>query len=676
MDVRTLEEWDELFRSRLPRQIKLYFSDGTKVENDRIVQESLFLEEALCSGENLKYGCCEAGCLRIRIVAEPLPPEQYIIDSNGNRIITDNGEFFMDGTDYSQTIDKSFSDLYVRVIMQMDNDRFGTIVTDNGETFVTDQGEQYSYHDIPAARFGYYKVVSDTPTSDKMYRDLICYDKMYDILNTNVASWYNSLEFPITIKDMRDSFFDYLGISQLETELINDDFIVNGHYRADNELYGREIIESICELNGVFGHINRYDEFVYISLPAQDSIEYPYYVNGSSDYEDYITSEITKISLATNSGDESIVVGNEGNTYYMQPNPLTYEKDNDLDLITALDNLLEKISQFTYRPFNVTTYGNPMLQIGTSVTFNTRYKPINSFVMSRTLKGIQALKDTFSAKGLKNYPKDTNSKMNQIDRTKNTTVVKINNSGNLVTAKINDNTDSGNIIEKINNNVKGEIEADAFTFYNTIKAYSEHQITKYEFIEHIADVNSYYLDVHSPYYQGNSPVALKLVGHDSGTYSGYMGVLLGNWLVSGSLRVNGTKPRLVETENYGKKLLYAYEMASPMFGDIGDGQIAEDGKCYVWLDPVFAETITTSSYQVFIQKCGDGDCWVSERKPNYFVVEGTPKLNFSWELKAKQSDFDQRRMESETQYNDSISVDYGKNAMEHINQIYHEREVS
>ena len=68
-DVRTLEEWDALFRDPQPRHLKLIFSDGTILENDRIVQESLLLEEALCSEENLRYGSCEAGCLRLRIVA-------------------------------------------------------------------------------------------------------------------------------------------------------------------------------------------------------------------------------------------------------------------------------------------------------------------------------------------------------------------------------------------------------------------------------------------------------------------------------------------------------------------------------------------------------------------------------------------------------------------------------
>lgn len=225
-----------------------------------------------------------------------------------------------------------------------------------------------------------------------------------------------------------------------------------------------------------------------------------------------------------------------------------------------------------------------------------------------------------------------------------------------------------------NASIKGSIDATSMQFKDTIKAYSYYQTTPYNWVTHTMESEMYHLDIRKPYYKGSAPIAIKLIGYDAGTYEGYAGALVGNWLVTGTLRVNGTKPRLVETEDYGKRLLYAYETTSPMFGDIGDGQIGEDGKCYIWIDPMFAETITSDSYQVFLQKCGDGNCWISERRSNYFVVEGTPKLNFCWEIKAKQSDFDQRRMEKETQYLDIDTVDYGELGINHIKEIQNERE--
>ena len=149
-----------------------------------------------------------------------------------------------------------------------------------------------------------------------------------------------------------------------------------------------------------------------------------------------------------------------------------------------------------------------------------------------------------------------------------------------------------------------------------------------------------------------------------------------NVFVEGSLSVDGTKPRRVTTEDYGKRFLYCYETPSPMFGDIGEAQISDDGYCYIQIDPVFLETITTNQYQVFLQKYGEGDCYVFDRKSSYFVVKGTPNLQFGWELKAKQYDFDQKRLEKfEPEITIENSINYGEDAIAHIREIAQEREV-
>ena len=86
--------------------------------------------------------------------------------------------------------------------------------------------------------------------------------------------------------------------------------------------------------------------------------------------------------------------------------------------------------------------------------------------------------------------------------------------------------------------------------------------------------------------------------------------------------------------------------------------IDESGLCYVFLDSVFAETISTNQYQVFLQRYGQGDCFIAERKHDHFVVQGEPGLSFGWELKAKQKDFDQMRLEREQEELEQ-GIDYG-----------------
>ena len=110
--------------------------------------------------------------------------------------------------------------------------------------------------------------------------------------------------------------------------------------------------------------------------------------------------------------------------------------------------------------------------------------------------------------------------------------------------------------------------------------------------------------------------------------------------------VVGTKSKVVETDNYSQRRLYCYETPSPMFADVGSGVIGEDGCCYVEIDDIFSETVNTSrAYQVFLQRCGEGELWVSEKSNSYFVVQGTPGLSFDWEMKARQSGFEHLRLE-------------------------------
>ena len=139
---------------------------------------------------------------------------------------------------------------------------------------------------------------------------------------------------------------------------------------------------------------------------------------------------------------------------------------------------------------------------------------------------------------------------------------------------------------------------------------------------------------------------------------------------------DGQKNRVVKTPDYSKRLMYCYETSAPMFGDIGEGEIAENGETRIYIDPVFAETISVDGYQVFLQKYGIGECYVSERNGAFFTVCGEPGLKFGWELKAKQFDLDQRRLDVFKQAADPEAHDYGADALNHIIEIEQERGIT
>lgn len=142
------------------------------------------------------------------------------------------------------------------------------------------------------------------------------------------------------------------------------------------------------------------------------------------------------------------------------------------------------------------------------------------------------------------------------------------------------------------------------------------------------------------------------------------------------LKVLGTKSRVTKTDDYGDRLFYCYETATPMFGDIGEGTIGEDGNCYIPLDPMFVQTVSCDQYQVFLQKYTDGTAYVSQREKAWFVVSGDPGVSFGWEVKAKQAGYEMMRMNNPDDYTDVVLSEYGRVGAEHIDQINEERSIT
>lgn len=136
---------------------------------------------------------------------------------------------------------------------------------------------------------------------------------------------------------------------------------------------------------------------------------------------------------------------------------------------------------------------------------------------------------------------------------------------------------------------------------------------------------------------------------------------------------SGAKNRLASTKSYSDRLLYCYETPKPYFGDIGEAVLDEEGTCYIFLDDIFLETVNTEChYQVFLQKYGEGDLWVSERNVDYFVVKGTPDLSFGWEIKARQLGYESERLEKFAYEKEEPQINYEAEAEDYIKNLYEE----
>ena len=148
------------------------------------------------------------------------------------------------------------------------------------------------------------------------------------------------------------------------------------------------------------------------------------------------------------------------------------------------------------------------------------------------------------------------------------------------------------------------------------------------------------------YCNGNIEALQSGKGEINANYLGSMGNIACRGSISGSsLSISGSKNCVQQTENYGKRLVNAYETADYYFGDIGESKL-ENGECVVFIDDIFKEIINVDyEYQVFLTKYGRGDIWVAERNKDCFVVQGENDISFGWEIKGKRRGFETNRLE-------------------------------
>ena len=122
--------------------------------------------------------------------------------------------------------------------------------------------------------------------------------------------------------------------------------------------------------------------------------------------------------------------------------------------------------------------------------------------------------------------------------------------------------------------------------------------------------------------------------------------------VYGNLYVSGSKNRMVKTNDYGIRLLNAYETTTPYFGDIGSNITDSNGYCKIEIEDIFKETIELDNYKVFIQECSEGHLYV-KKYDEYFEVHGTPNLEFDWEIKAIQKGYKDIRLKEKVRESES-----------------------
>lgn len=376
-------QYSNLFlKDSVDKQLNIVSDDGKiNITNTELHQEKFELTESLCSESELTFGACEAGMIKFTVSNVFLPMKGKWLTA----------KMTLDGHE-----DKPF-------------------------------------------QIGRYKVYSDTPTADRTCRDVVAYDALYDILSSDVADWYNQVlpqkDSTVTLKQFRDSFFNHFGVEQEEVSLVNDEMIIEKTVEVTasssgssdtaekstigEAMSGKEVLSCILEINGCMGNIGRDGKFRYVYLtqemqglypandlyPADDlyprnpkstSISKSQYI--SAQYEDYIVRTIDKLQIREKENDIGVIVGDGGNTYVIEGNFLVYGKGTK-ELNEIGGKTLSKIKGIIYRPFSADCKGNPCFEVGDAVRLTTKYELIETYILKRTLKGIQALRDDLEADG-------------------------------------------------------------------------------------------------------------------------------------------------------------------------------------------------------------------------------------------------------------------------------------
>lgn len=263
---------------------------------------------------------------------------------------------------------------------------------------------------------------------DRSYQKLQCYDALYQYQDKNFFPKYNTLPSSFTVKTLRDAFFNYLSVSQESTTLVNDAIVLNKNIE-DGEIACIDVIRAICQMNGVFGKIDASGTFRYIDLtvPSEflpypddnlfpDDDLYPSKNTGETiyvdkyrtiKYEDYELAPITGVTVRDGASDtEYGQAGTSGNMLLIEGNMLC----SGLDALTKTSiagGVLSKAETWVYQPFEATSVGLPYVNCGDAVAYYvydySSGEPVTHVmgfsVMSRYLKGIQWMTDTYSARG-------------------------------------------------------------------------------------------------------------------------------------------------------------------------------------------------------------------------------------------------------------------------------------
>lgn len=290
------------------------------------------------------------------------------------------------------------------------------------------------HHPSRILQLGVFKVQEDKLTNNRKARKVVAYDAMYDILNTDMADWYNEIAFrqlipglepAVSMSAFRNFFLQYFQIEIEETTLVNDNIVLHKTINPD-QLSGADIIKAICEINGVFGQITNEGKFRFVELVKDireeseevTDLEVEHYID--VEYADYDSKAITGVRIITNEDIQGLGSREEPKNFYVINGNFLIADYKGSALVGVAKKLLTKIINRYYQPLTVNAIGNPVHEVGDAIkVILTDGTELPTYILERTLKGIQGLRDTYTAQGEETAAESLNSTSSRYDQISN-----------------------------------------------------------------------------------------------------------------------------------------------------------------------------------------------------------------------------------------------------------------
>ena len=271
-------------------------------------------------------------------------------------------------------------------------------------------------------QLGVFKIAEEKQSSHSRRHEITAYDAMYDILNDDVVSWYNELlpdkDASTTLAAMRASFLQRYDLTVESITLPNDSLTIRRTLKDEKDsLSGAEVIKAICELNGAYGVITNTGSFRFLILKNMYGGSEP---SGMAEIpmDEYSSIEFGRVSLPimrfriysdTAEGDSGRPASDAYDTYRITDNFLVADFTTG-ELTGAATALSRIFYERQYCPCTVTATGDPTHEPGDPVkVIRGSGSYFYSYIFERKLTGIQAMKDTYAAKGSGKLSYDLNS---------------------------------------------------------------------------------------------------------------------------------------------------------------------------------------------------------------------------------------------------------------------------